>query len=217
MMDWDNFIQASCLPYNCGCELIHFEHWIRQPANFWSSLTYIVVGIILLRLSRSYYQKTWSLLCVIVGISSHFAHASYIQLAMSADFASLLSLMVFPVFIHFNLHRSRYVNLGLLLAQYVFFFLMMYHLDKVPKIIFSGVTFITVLFFHFKYFSTKFHSLLFKGSLAFLLWGFLFFLIDELRVYCLPESLLQFHSLWHLLTSIALYLYGRWIFDSGKW
>jgi len=216
-MVWSQFIQATCLPATCGCEFIHFGEWIRQPANFWSSLFYVVLSVLIWAQSKTFYQKFWSVLCFILGISSHLAHASFIQLAMSADFASIITLMVFPVLMQFSQHLTRVVNILLVALFYFFIFCVMFFLGKVAKITICLAIFSGVLWYHLKFLREALRSALFIKTLILLFAGFSFFILDEGKVFCDPHSWFQLHSLWHLLTALALYYYSKWIFNSGKW
>ena len=216
-MIWDHFKQATCLPVMCGCEFIHFEEWIRQPANFWSSTIYLVLGFLLYKRSKTFHQKWWSFLCFILGISSHLAHASFVQLAMSADFASIITLMVFPLQMHYAQKLPPLKSILLTLITFLLVFAVMFYLEKTAKLAICIGIFTVVLFYHFKYLADQLTTHLFIKSIALMVLGFAFFTLDELKVFCYPHSLFQLHSLWHLLTALALYYYGKWIFQSGKW
>ena len=39
---------ANCIPDNCFCEAIRYGEWIRQPANTWSNLFFILIAEIIL-------------------------------------------------------------------------------------------------------------------------------------------------------------------------
>jgi hypothetical protein len=46
-------------------------------------------------------------------------------------------------------------------------------------------------------------------ALSLLLISFGFFLLDELKIFCDPQSWLSGHSVWHLGTALSLNIYGR--------
>lgn len=216
-MIWNQFKQATCLPYNCGCEFVHLEEWIRQPANFWSSIVYWLVGFYLLKFTTTFHERLWAILCIVLGVSSHLAHGSFTQLAMSADFASIITLMVFPVLMHSERLRGKWVSIMTVIISYITIFSIMFFLGKVLKILLCLMIFSVVLFYHFKFLRNWLGSPYFKWSLIFLILGFIFFILDENKIFCSPEGFFQLHSVWHLMTAIALYSYGRWIFYSRKW
>lgn len=216
-MSWTHFKQATCLPYNCGCELIRLEEWIRQPINFWSSIIYLIIGLYLYQVAQTFHERFWSLLCVILGLSSHLAHGSFTQLAMSADFASIITLMVFPVLMHKEEMRRKWISTLSVIFTYILVFCIMFFLGKILKILLSLMIFSVVLFYHFRFLKSFLNRPYFKKSLVLLLSGFIFFVLDENKIFCSPESFFQLHSLWHLLTAFSLYCYGRWIFNSRRW
>jgi hypothetical protein len=55
---------------------------------------------------------------------------------------------------------------------------------------------------------TNFHWRYLFTCLGFFLLGFVFWKMEEWKIFCFPDSIVQFHAIWHILTSIALvYLY----------
>lgn len=49
-------------------------------------------------------------------------------------------------------------------------------------------------------------------AIVILVISFSFFITDELKLICDPHSWLQGHSVWHIGTSVSLFLYGKWRF-----
>jgi hypothetical protein len=50
------------------------------------------------------------------------------------------------------------------------------------------------------------------ACLGFFLFGFGFWKLEEWKIFCFPDSVVQFHAIWHVLTSVAivfLYLFFR--------
>jgi|SRR5690554_742892 len=216
-MIWHHLKQTACLPDNCGCELIHLDAWIRQPVNFWSSIVYWLVGIYLFKFTKTFHEKLWASLCIVLGFASHMGHASFTQLFMALDFASIITLMLFPVVMHHGYLRAKWNSVIAIGLSYGVIILIMFFLGKIPKIALTLLIFSIVLFYHFKYLRSWLNSSYFKKSLGLLILGFFFFILDENKIFCSAESLFQFHSVWHLLTAFSLYFYGRWIFLAGRW
>lgn len=216
-MFWEEFVQATCLPSNCGCELIRAGEWIRQPANFFSSLAYVFIGLKLFFISKTFHQRFWSSLCIILGISSHLAHASFVQLFMSMDFTSIITLMIYPPLTVLTHEKGRRTHLASVFLSSLIIFGFMFFSTKWVKIISSLALFAVILIYHIKYMKNELRHGAFLGSLAFLALGFLFFMMDEAKIFCVPDTWWQLHSMWHILTAMALLMYGKWLFHSGRW
>ena len=216
-MFWEDFVQATCLPNNCGCELIRFGEWIRQPANFFSSLAYVFIGIRLLFISKTFHQRFWSSLCIVLGISSHLAHASFVQVFMSMDFTSIITLMIYPPLTMLTQKKGKGIHLLSVLVSSLIIFGLMFFLPKWIKIISSLGLFAVILVYHIRYMKNELRHGTFLGSLALLTLGFLFFMLDEAKIFCVADNWFQLHSLWHVLTALALFMYGKWSFYSGRW
>lgn len=219
-MFWLRFEPTKCLPNNCGCEAI-VDTFVRQPVNFWSSFSYIVVAFFFYRSLKNNNAKSkfWFLICLLIGTSSLFGHMSFIQFSMAMDFASIILALIFfalwDIFDEKNLKLSS--KILTLLAIYLSTLFMMYQMGKNAKIGSGIVVFCFTLYDilnrrHQHYLK----SLNFKKSFGIFFISFLFFVLDELKILCNPNSLFQFHSLWHLGSSCSLYFYGRWRFEGNS-
>jgi hypothetical protein len=212
---WEGFDQVSCLPFGCQCEAPR-DDLIRQPSSFWSSLAYIFAGIPftgLITVQRPEI-KMWASACILMGLSSMFAHMSFIDLAMVFDFSSIILMVSFFSFLNFFKKFSAPVMLTFLSAWYLFIFLMIYFMDGSIKMGFCFVVF-AISFFDLIRDAGKsfFNSPIATAALIILFFSFVMFLIDELHLICDPKSWFQLHSLWHIGTSISIFLFGKWWFE----
>jgi len=85
--------------------------WVTQPANAFSSLIYIILGIFLL----FYYKKEKNkalriipIVSILIGISSFLYHASFSFFLQVFDLASMFLISSF--IIAFNLRRMNYTK-----------------------------------------------------------------------------------------------------------
>jgi hypothetical protein len=214
---WDTFEKASCLPYKCQCEAAQ-DALIRQPSAFLSSFAYLVAAVALFRhiKTKSTELKLWTLVCVVMGLSSLFGHMSFIRLALAIDFSSIVFLLSFFWFWNLLVRLEAPVVKMLLVFGifYVGVVQMMYEFDKITKI----STCLLIFAFSLWEVMTKARSrVLSKRSLYIcftsLFVSFGFFLLDEFHVNCHPDSFWQFHSLWHLGSALAIFFYGKWRFE----
>lgn len=214
---WTQFPQPTCLPYDCQCEFV-YDALIRQPSSFWSALAYIIFVIILYIQApkKSLELKLWTEVSILIGLTSMFAHGSFIKFAMAMDFSTIiLATSLFPILKRFeHLNLSLVKIYALFILYYVGLVVVFYSLEKWFKIALCLLIFFLSVTEQFGEIKKK--GLLSSRDLNFffiiLLTSFGMFLLDEFHVYCDPHSLFQWHSLWHLGTAIALYYFGRWKF-----
>ena len=215
---WSQFNQAKCFPDKCQCEAAR-DALIRQPSAFWSSLAYVLAGLAIFQYfkSKSLELKLWASVCIIMGLSSMFGHASYIQFALSLDFASII--LVLSFFAVLNLLRLLKLSapkiLLIFLGYYVLLFFAMDMMEKWTKI---SICFLVFLFAVGDVIRDEGWDFLTQKdlqiSLVTLMISFGLFLMDEFHVGCDPMSLFQWHSLWHLGSGAAMYFYGKWRLSS---
>ena len=214
MNPWRGLEAISCFPEKCQCEAAR-EEIIRQPSAFWSSFAYVFAGIFLYRYlkSKTLELKMWTGVCFLLGVTSMFGHASFTKLALALDFASIV--LVLSFFLILNLMMLLKIRLRAMLIYlslyYLLIFTAMFFMDKWVKIGICLVIF--VLSFQDIIRETgkdffKFKSL--QLALLILTLSFTFFVLDENHVMCDPYSIWQWHSLWHIGTAGAMFLYGQW-------
>lgn len=218
MNPWRGFAPASCFPDKCQCEMVQ-DGLIRQPSAFWSSLAYLLAAFAIYRhiASKSAELKLWTLVCVLMGLSSLFGHASFINLALALDFASIILVLSFFALLNFFLRqRQSYERIvGYFVLYYGSLYGAMYYLGKWPKIIFCLLIFLFSLADIIREAGwTFFRAKSIQLSLLVLTVSFAMFLIDEFHLYCDPGSWFQWHSLWHIGTAISIYYYGKWRFSA---
>ncbi len=93
---WDRF-QPATVKYREN----NLQAWVRQPANAWSNLAYVAVGIWLCYRFWSGSPSRWLLIvpatAVAIGVTSFMYHASYSLLFQLSDLASMYLLSGFVV------------------------------------------------------------------------------------------------------------------------
>lgn len=213
---WEGLAPASCYPDKCQCEGVR-DALIRQPSAFFSSVAYIIAGILIYRhvAQKSFELKVWTGVCVLMGLSSHLGHASFANVLLAMDFASIV--MVLSFFAVLNLLRMLKVNSGriviILGLYYVGLYFAMLSMGKWGKIGMCLLIFAFSIGDLIREMGSNFlkaRNLLL--SLFILTVSFGVFVIDEMHIGCDPSSWLQWHSLWHIGTATSMYFYGRWRF-----
>jgi hypothetical protein len=212
---WEQFEPATCLPYNCNCELVRDE-FIRQPSAFWSSLAYIATSFATIYFikNKTTDLKNWALVCFLMGLSSLFGHLSFTRFSLALDVSTIVLVLTFFPLLRSLSRRgiSQLKKFFILLLFFIILFFGIYELDKWPKVFLCVSVFIFVLKDTLR--STKKYKTL-QVSILILFVSFSLFLLDEFHIGCDPMSLFQFHSVWHIGTALSMFFYGKWRLDEG--
>lgn len=190
---------------------------VVEPANTWSNLAYILIGLWLWwRGSRQQdrLQVTFGRAELIVGVFSFAFHTSYSGLLQILDFAAMFVFV--GLTLSFNLvrlgwltpaRRGRVYLLGVLAftALTVCLRFTSFPIQLVtPVLILATVVTEGILFARQRKTAPAPYTW-FLASLAFLVGGAALSIADASRAFCDPEDhLVQGHALWHLLSAISL-------------
>lgn len=219
MSIWSQFPRALCLPDDCGCEFVDLNAWIAQPSAFWSSSFHLIFALLLFVQVKQKNQrlKLWIFSLVLLALASHFAHGSFLEFAMATDFAGIVLVSSF-----FPLHKWISKKISNTMVQMVLIFLYQMGLWFVFYSLYKWVKFsLAILVFCIAFWEIYrsegkafFKAKLLHFSVGILFVSFVFFMFDELKIFCAPSSWYSGHSVWHFGTGLSLYLYGKWRFRS---
>jgi len=224
---WDGWRAATCMPDACFCEAIR-DGAIRQPANTWSCLAFLLVGAMVIRRTfdgsptrggslvetRTIYGVLYGTALILIGVGSGFYHAS---LSFAGQFADVFGMYLLGTFILlYNLARlgrvaergiaALYVALNAVLA------LLLYTLPEIRRYAFA-LLLIAALALEFRarreWRSDGRFLWMALGAIAV---GFAIWIGDITRTVCAPTSLAQGHAAWHVAGAVSawcLYRYYR--------
>lgn len=215
---WTQFPQAACYP-SCGCEPLA-DSLIRQPWAFWSSFAYIFVAWFIYKRAtvKSLELKLWSGVLCYLAVSSGFAHASYLRLAMAMDFSSIVVILSFFSVINFlKLLRRSQTEIIIWFSTYsVVLVGCFYFIHGVPRIVLCLMIFFLAVGDLFR----DLRSEMWQGrakpfwlSMGILALSFCAFVVDTFGLICEPLSWLHGHTLWHIGAALSIYFYGVWRFQ----
>jgi dihydroceramidase len=217
------------MPDACFCEAIR-DGAIRQPANTWSCLAFVLVGAMVIRRTfdgssprggslietRTIYGLLYGAALILIGFGSGFYHAS---LSFAGQFADVFGMYLLGTFILlYNLARlgriaereiaAPYVALNAVLA------LLLYTLPEIRRYAFA-LLLIVALALEFR--ARKRSGAIADGrflrmALGAIAAGFAIWIGDVTRTVCAPTSLVQGHAVWHVAGAVSawcLYRYYR--------
>lgn len=190
--------------------------WITEPANTWSNLAFIGMGIAIWIIASNKNQTTAKLfgpLGVFVGLCSFIYHMSYTMILQTFDFVAMYAFV--GLIILLNIRRLGYLSkakqVRYLVGSVLFLtgVFMVFYFTGIPVQL--TVALMVVGVFLTEYFARKketdsptlkyfLHGM---GSLGVAL---VFTILDVTRAWCNPENhFIQGHALWHVFNSITIF------------
>jgi len=230
---WKGWRSATCLPDHCFCERIR-DGAIRQPANTWSNLAFILTGMLIIAMaghdltqasssaianpmrSRFVYPGIYAVATILVGIGSTFYHTSLSFVGQTVDVVSMYLLTSFMLL--YNLSRMRRTSSRAFAACYLVANIALGYM-AIEWPLLRRYIFVVLLL------AVSVSEVIVRGKLrprmnvAFLYAALVSlatacatWILDTTRVVCSPDSWLQGHATWHILMAVLIgfmYLYYR--------
>ncbi|MDA8792520.1 ceramidase [Bacteriovoracaceae bacterium] len=214
---------SSIAPPNVKwCEEI-LHGWITEPANTWSNLITIIVGIyIFYDLHRQNYKdpflRLFSPATILLGIGSFIYHMSYNFFTQLLDFYGMYLIFLLPLLFNFRrLNCIKEINLYSYYQFLVYFLsalVVYFYLRDIPFQMIAGSLVALTLFTEWKIFKLKkekdrikYKNFIIAASFLFI--AAIFSGLDVTRIFCDPKNhFIQGHAIWHVLISLSiLYIY----------
>jgi len=224
---YEGMTPANCIPDNCFCEALRYGEWIRQPANTWSNLAFLVFTIALIWILYKHkpnrnnkliqnpsYTWLYAFGCFLTGAGSFYYHASFTFIAQWFDVMGMYFAVTF--FAIYNLDRlynwksARFVLIYLIVNAALGFFL--YAIPEARRYLFGtcfGILLVSAVYSQWKLKTAINSKYLLWAFISFAV-GFAIWILDIKHIVCEPTSLFQLHSFWHVLTALSgflIYLY----------
>lgn len=210
---WQNFPPDHL--YFCEREICG---WVRQPANAWSMVPMLVVGvaiIFLTRVRKQEYLKLYGWILIVLAAGSFFYHATGALWGGIFDLAGMF--LVANYLLVMVLWRLWGIKRKILLAVFVVGSVLLTTLHAFKPNLgtpFFVLVALAAFFLEIKVWikegkvRTKSYFILFT---ALVLTALVVWILDVTRVVCDPNNhLIQGHAIWHALSAVAffvLYLY----------
>lgn len=225
-LEWRGWALTTGFPDKTFCEAIG-DGTVRQPFNAWSSLFFIPIGLWVLRrsmldelpsprLSPVWRHKRYGLIyggaLIVMGLGSWFFHASLTYIGHFVDVMGMYFLGGF--LFTYGLSRKLRTSASAFTLGYAAVVIPLVLLQWFqPEL--SRYAFATLILSALGIEVICHNSLrnkLFVLAMISLGFGFVVWMLDEKKLLCWPQSCLQGHAVWHMLTAISTqfsYLYYR--------
>jgi predicted membrane channel-forming protein YqfA (hemolysin III family) len=210
---------ATCIKDRCFCEAPSLTG-LMQPADRISSLAFVVAGILAVFALYKFSKKTkerrlvfgFAIILIFVGMSSFFYHGT---LSYLGQFLDVFSMYLFAILLFCGaLIRRGSVSIGraiiLFIVLNIIFGLLQYYIPDARRVFF-GLLLLPGLLLEqqprttgYPWFSKPVRF--FYLGIAVLTTAYVFWILDESNVFCLPRSIIQGHALWHIFTAIGAYM-----------
>lgn len=191
--------------------------WISEPANTWSNIIFIVVGILILIECRKRNLGSIKLLgafSILLGFMSGFYHATASLIGELVDFSSMFLISVFLISANYarvkNWSQTKTFRFAATLTFFTLLTLFLYPVTG-PFLFATQVVWASALEYiewrksprkpQYKWFIWSFCIL----QVAFLIWN-----LDRLKILCDPDNhSINGHATWHILTGISIWMMSK--------
>jgi hypothetical protein len=218
---WQNWSPSGCFP-NCFCEAVR-PGFIRQPANTYSNLAFILIGLVIAGTGRPVsrwptqthnrlqshpgYPRLYGWAVFAIGAGSLFYHASLTFVGQFFDWLGMYAFITFVIV--YNASRFVRGRGGLFGIAYAvllatlgssFFFTSGLRTQIYTYLLFLSIG-LEVFALLFK--RPRVNLVLYLAALACLIFARIIWGWDIDGTFCNSHSLWQGHALWHILTALA--------------
>lgn len=223
---WDDWQPATCLKTGCFCESASEQSPLRQPVNAYSSLTFVLSGMIMMvqrknagRLLHGY-SAIMAVSCIVIGVGSAFYHASLTFIGQFFDVFGMFLLttfmLVYAIERIWNLRLT--MTLSLYLALNLFLSWLQIAIPDTRRYVFAIVLIVALLFEY--YFRMKAKPQIevrwLRYGISLLALAYVIWILDNTRTICFEDALFQGHALWHILGAASVLFLHRYYVSEVK-
>lgn len=214
---WFDITERQGAPNIKWCEETLCQ-WVSEPANTWSNLGYLIVGLLITYLAfkkkQSFEIKQFGPIVFFMGACSFFYHQSNFYGSQILDFVGMFFFVGWAIGMNLirmgKLQKKRLILFNLIFGSSL---TLLMHVMYLMSIKFQAI----ILLAAFIIIGTEIAAgrkrptprNWFIGAITTLVVAFGFSIADGQRVWCIPENhgwFEQGHALWHWIVSPAMYM-----------
>lgn len=197
---------------------------INEPANTWSNLPFLFVGIYLFQQKKYPVVRNFGLVVFLMGLMSGVYHATNNLLTQYFDFLGMALMMSFLLSVvtqriqkvevkAFDLTFWMYLSINLTI-------LLFFGVLKIPPqtlMLFGGAGILLAEIWYWKKFGKARSFHFFALSIFTLIIAQIFAQLDLKRIWCEPNNaVLHGHVFWHILCAVGMYFAGSFLKANTK-
>ena len=217
--NWVAYAPATCTATRCFCELPRIGALALQPANTWSSFSYVLIGFLMVILPGEpnwnsamppLAARTLGLTAIVVGLGSALMHAT---LTLWGQFLDVVGMYLVGSFLLVRaLGRWRRIPDAQVTLLYIalcgVLVTVLIMLPEVRRWLFGALLILAILveLIFARPLRPGARLTYYLGSILATAVAFGIWILDQQGVVCAPRSLLQGHAVWHALGAASLWL-----------
>jgi hypothetical protein len=203
---WYSIAESQGAPNIKWCEETLCQ-WVSEPANTWSNIGYLIVGIVTFYLALKNKEdknlKMYGPIIFIMGAMSLFYHMSNFYGSQILDFVGMFLFVGWAIGVNL-IKRNKIKTLLPFLIMFTIANTAIMHVMYLKEIKFQALILVSAFIIIFTEINRK--SFWFLLSLGFLIGAFSFSIMDGQRIWCDPQNhVLQGHAVWHILAAFATF------------
>jgi len=232
---WAAWRAATCMPDHCFCERLR-DSLVRQPVNTATSIAFLTVAAVVWRVAfrpdRALRVRGVRLVAspmlaalfagalLVIGLGSAFYHASFTFVGQTVDVLGMYLLGTFVIL--YAVVRTHEVTTRRSAVAYVLgnaaLLTLLVLVPELRRWAFAAVVLVAIATEWRARSSGRARGDLryFAAAVGVLGLGFVFWIIDLLRITCAPMSIVQGHGAWHVLGAAAAALVFGYYVSEGR-
>lgn len=224
---WSSLPSATCLSDGGGCFCEEMRSgWVKQPLNAVSSLLFVLSGLYLIlgapasgtTAMRRSWRTALAVCAITIGVGSAIYHASFTFIGQFLDVAGMHLLCLFIIWYAWrsNGRMLKFSAWGLVCSSMVTLAIL-WTLPESRRMMFAIMLLVGIAceVYCARRFRYPVRRWLLWAGVAVMAGAYSIWILDNTKILCDPQSLIQGHSIWHLGGAMAVVMLGKYYLSQG--